>query len=392
MNGRYLPLPPRKRNRGVGQLRNPPSVFAVRGGARLGTAVAVVATVAGSGRGEVTPRDRAMAIRQHLVGKMIDPARGLVLTRIGGGDPLEDTSLYGGFYLGALVEAWEQTEDRETAALARRLFAGLLLNATAGERGFIARGVYPDRKQFRDEPSVDQYTGLLFGFHKLFHSQLATPADRQRIREVFRAVLKRLERDAYRITTADGSRVTKFGHLANIMPTRSERLLSFLLAGAEITRESHWRTKYESARLKRMGALKGFERYASWVLIQTAASLSMLCDLEQRPEVLARYRDACREVTQLCLPSATSHREFLDNPRPAAEKLADRKLALDHVRIPIEAVTTVLLVGEDEQAKQVVPALREMLDGMPVESFVYSVPLVSLEWAYWLAVRRRLLT
>lgn len=333
---------------------------------------------------------QARRLRTTLVARMIAPGRGLVLTRTKG-DPLEDTSLYGGFYLGALVTAWGVTGDEETAVLARHVLSGLFLNASVGEPGFIARGVRPDRKNFRAGPSVDQYTGLLFGLWEHHRSSLASAQEKQEISKLYGDVLRRLKRDGYRITDTDGSTVTTFGRLADIRPTRAERLLSFLAAGAAITGRDEWGEQYRRERTPRLPALTGFQRFESWVLIQSAASLRMLSNLESDPPALAAVRQACREVADRATPQAAGFDKFLADPRPPAERLADAKLLLRAVRIPVEAVTTVLLVGEPDQAAKTLTPLTSMLIHLPFESFHDSRPLVSLEWAYWLARRRGLL-
>ena len=322
---------------------------------------------------------------------MVDPDRGLVLTRTKAGDSLEDTSLYGGFYLGALVTAWGVTHDEATAQLARQVLGGLLLNASVGEPGFVARGVEPDRKSFRANPSVDQYTGLLFGLWELHRSPLATAEEKQTIAKLYSDVLVRLKRDGYQITDTDGTTVTTFGKLAGIRPTRAERLLSFLAAGAAITGQSEWWEQYRSERTPRLAALAGFQRFESWVLIQSAASLRMLGCIENDPVALAQMRHACREVADRATPQTAGFDTFLADPGTATADLAAGKPLLRAVRIPVEAVTTVLLVGEADQADAVIPSLKSMLLHLPFESFHDSRPLVSLEWAYWLARQRKLL-
>ena len=355
----------------------------------LGLYLTVLGPSHGGPAGDGVPAS-VQRLRRTLRERMIDAERGLVLTRTEG-DPLEDTSLYGGFYLGALVTAWRVTGDEATAQLARLVLSGLMLNASVGEPGFIARGVHPDRKRFRGNPSVDQYTGLLFGLWELHRSRLATGEEKRRIEQLYGEVLGRLKRDGYQITEVNGSKVTTFGRLAASRPTRAERLLSFLAAGGAITRQEQWAQEYERERSRRLSALTDFQRFESWVLIQSAASLRILSEIEQDPEPLAQVRRACREVADAAKPQASGFERFVNDPRPAAERLGDRELLLRGVRIPVEAVATVLLVGAPSQAAEAVPHLKRMLAELPFESFHDSRPLVSLEWAYWLAASRGLL-
>ncbi len=337
-------------------------------------------------------REAIRVVRKTLADDMVHPDTGLVLTRIRRhGDPLEDTSLYGGFYLGALTLAWEATADAATARLARKVLAGLFLNATRGPPGFVARGVTPDGKTVRGDPSVDQYTGLLYGLWEFRRSALATREEKERISRLFTDVLTRLREADYSIRTRDNDRMTRFGRLAAVMPTRSERLLSFLCSGAAITGDRAWFAEYERLRRPRLAALTSWTGYSSWVLIQTAASLRILCLEEERPGVALAYCRAAREVAAACLPELRGYTAYLEDPRPPEEKLEDREIALQAVRIPVEAATAVMLLGDDEQAQTALPHLRRLILELPPGSFTDSRPLVSLEWAYWLAVIRGLL-
>ena len=159
--------------------------------------------------------------------RFVHPETNMVKTRLGDGDPLEDCSLYGGFYLACLVDAYAITEAEALVAEARRIFEGLRLNATAsGIPGFLARGVAGDGT-YRGEPSVDQYTGFMYGCWRYFHSPLSGQREREDMRRLFADILRRLEANAWKITREDGT-VTKFGHLDVLRPTRAERLLAFL--------------------------------------------------------------------------------------------------------------------------------------------------------------------
>jgi len=329
-----------------------------------------------------------LAVRAAIVQRFMSEDRGLILTRVGRGDPLEDTSLYGGFYLGALSLAYECDPDPETARLARRVYEGLRLNASVAAPGFISRGVESDRKTFRGEPSVDQYTGVLYGLWEYWRSSAPDEGQRQEIAAWFADVLGRLRRDEYRIRSADRSHVTQFGQLADVRPTRAERLLSFLLTGSVITGDSTWRDEYLKMLPPRLEALHGFNRFASWVLIQTGASLRMLCTEEADQAAREVYVRAGREVAERCIPQIPPYREFFSSQRSVEDRGGDERFVLETVRIPVEAITTVLLVGGDDQARQVQPPLQEILLHLPFSALADSRPLVSLEWAYWLSRRR----
>lgn len=327
--------------------------------------------------------DPAGAIRADIFSRFVDPRTQMLRTRLQG-DTLEDATLYGGFLLAALCEAWELTREPELPAQARLLFDGLVRNATVADPGFVARGVYSDGK-YKGDPSVDQYTALLYALYRYHASPLSAPADKATIRRLYADVLTRLERDGYEIRNEDHTACTTYGHLDRLMPSRSERLLSFLLAGAHVTADPHWYDEYERLRPARMATLRGHEPYESWVLIQTAASLRMLLDLETRLEVHEAYRAAADEVAGLALPQTAGFEPWRDDPRPLTEKYAEGKDALRGVRIPIEAVTTALLVGNDEQRVAARSRLGALVAGYPVGMTAYAPPFVSLAWGVWLA-------
>ena len=333
---------------------------------------------------------RARALRQRIERDFIAPRRGLVLTRLKGGDPLEDATLYSGIYLGCLCTAFEVTGDTATAALSRHVLAGLLLDASIGEPGYLVRGVGPDMKTYRGDPSVDQYTAFFYGLFRFSRSPIATPPEKQHIAATLENALARLRRHGWQIVTEDGSRLTAFGRLADIRPTRAERLLSFLAMGVATTENSRWKTAYDQLLPARREALHGFGKFDSWVLIQSALSLESLGRLNKRESEKRLFRQACAETADACLAQMSGFERFLTDPRPIQAKLADRKLALAGVRIPIEAVATVLLVGTDAQARKVIEPLRNMLTHFPIAEAWYSPPLVSLELAYWQAMTRGL--
>ncbi len=239
------------------------------------------------------PSDQALrqsieAIHRVLWDRFIDPQTHLLYTEIPAGGisaenpaSVEDSSLCGGMYLDAMLLRHACTGLPEDARKARLLFHGLLDNATiAGEPGYIVRGFQPDRKTLRRDPSVDQYTGLLFGLWRYYRSSLAAPEDREAIRRVLHNVLTRLKGYGWTIREPDGT-LTRFGHLDAFVPTRAERLLSFLLMGHDVTGDARWLDEYEVLVPSRLQHCVGFpETTSSWVAIQSQLSFRALLDLD----------------------------------------------------------------------------------------------------------------
>jgi len=134
--------------------------------------------------------------------------------------------------------------------------------------------------------------------------------------------------------------------------------------------------------------LHGYGKFDSWVLIQTAAALDLLRRCDRDPAHRRVIDAACRETAAACLSQIAPWNEFRRDPRPAEAKLADRAFALRTVRIPVEAVATVMIVGADDQARQAAKSLIDMIEHLPVDEADYSPPLVSLELGWWTAVAR----
>ncbi|MBN2449442.1 MAG: hypothetical protein JXR77_03580 [Lentisphaeria bacterium] len=328
----------------------------------------------------------ARRLEDTLWQRFVDQRTGNVRTRNSGGRSgrLEDTSLYGGILLAALVESAALDPSPRNAQRARQIAAGLFANAAAGEPGFVARGVEPEGGGFLGDPSVDQVTGLLYGLWRYSRSVLPSARERVAIRRLFEDVLKRLERDGFAILREDRSGVTTFGHLNRIQPTRAERLLAFLLGAYDVTGNEYWFELYETMRTERMAACRGYGRIEPWVLIQTAMSLDMLRRLEERHEVRTVYLAGLTECAECCRP-------FLDDYRQGLPNLTakDSPELVRTVRNPVEAITVVLLAEGQTATAEVAGPLNDLLEAIPAPDIENSVSLCSLLWNCALFRRQR---
>ncbi|MEW6358875.1 MAG: hypothetical protein AB1696_21260 [Planctomycetota bacterium] len=336
--------------------------------------------------GELTAK--AENLHKLLWDKFVHPKTHVVHTRVQGtggspwGSEMEDTSLSGGMYLAAMVDRHDVLKSSEAAEEARKIFNGLLLNATCGEPGFIARGVKPDGKDFLGAPSVDQYTGLLYGIWRYHESDIATAAEKEQIRKVYADCLTRLERHKFTIMDSDGKTPTKFCHLSAVQPTRSERLLSFLLVGWKVTDDKHWFDVYEEMKKPRLETCREFPDYNAWVLVQSALSLHMLTATEERPEVRKVYEEGFASCVRHCLKQVPACRDYL---------AGSGKDMVKTFRNPIEGIGTILLSGDGEASKEIVQSLKDILIATDPNKHGNSVSLCSLEWDYWLAVKKGLI-
>ena len=362
--------------------------------------LAALCAAAGAAGAQVSDeRVRAAVERLHEFtwAHFVGPETGILYTRAnpdGTLDPLpggalEDTSLCGGMYLAAMVDRHEVTRRAEDREPARQLARGLLLNATAGEPGYIHRGVAPNRTTRWHHPSTDQVTGWIYGTWRYWRSDIPTEAERAELRRVTRQVLSRLERDGFWIKTPEGE-LTKFGRLADVRPTRAERLLALLVAGHEITGDEQWLRHYAALKAERLPACAGYRELglAGWVLVQCQIALDVLS--RSAPEAdRSVFVRAMRECAEAALPQveieallreAEAVRESGQPLSPEAAVAMSRA-----VRTPMDSVTTVLLGPDEELREQVAEAVRLLPTGLPFEQFRDSRALAPMEWNYWLA-------
>lgn len=277
----------------------------------------------------------------------------------GWGTAIENCSLDGGVYLGALVDRYAVTGKAEDAEEARRIAHGLLLIAKSARRaGCIPRGVLPDGKTHYPESSVDQYTMYVYGLWRYYRSPIPGDEHKRGIRDTLGAMLKRLEEDKYVILTDEGGKTT-FGDLDARRPSRAERLLAVVLAGADITGDAHWLAEYERLRAPRLAHCRGTGGQP-WVLLQNQLAFFLLRRLEKSPEVCRVYEAGSLEAAQNCLPHL---------PLCAGED--GKRDMVKHVINPLEGALTVALAEKPEMIREHLGQIRGIL-----VAYDYTRPLV----------------
>jgi len=338
----------------------------------------------------ITFTEQAVKLHTIIRERFIDGDTNLVRTRLGNGDPLEDCSLYGGFYLACLVDAFDVSRDEVLREEALDIFEGLYANATvSGIPGFITRGRSSDGS-FRGDPSVDQYTGVIYGFWRYFHSPLSGERERTLIRGCLADMLVRFEKNGWRITRVNGE-MTTWGRLHSESPTRAERLLSFLLAGYDITGDGRWLEAYREKLPRLLEHCVNFDGLQSWVLIQSQVSLRMLISLETDKNVRAVYIKGSRNLARECLPQVEGFRRVPEagSPEDELKRFYDESpVFTETIRIPIEAVTVMLLTGDEEFRRDAVSALGEINGHLDPGRVTLNVAVVPWEWNQWLAMKK----
>jgi hypothetical protein len=294
------------------------------------------------------------------------------------GTAIENCALDGGAYLGGLLDRYAVTGDPQHAEEARKIYQGLRLIAEAANRkGCIPRGVMPDRKSHYPESSVDQYTMYVYGLWRYYRSPIATEDEKTEIRGVFDLLLKRLEADQFVILTDIGG-PTKFGDLNALKPSRAERLLAILLAGADVTGDAHWKEIYLKMREPRLKHCRGLGGQP-WVLVQNQLAFFILRHLEKDPNVGKVYEAGSLEAAENCAPHlelcavSTGPREFVVtviNPLEAALAISlteDRDFIAKH----LPAIKRVIMTYD---YKQSLSGNTLFVNGVrPVECIVWSL-------------------
>src|SRR5437764_6863785 len=127
---------------------------------------------------------------QNLLTRLSMAGKPIYVTGLRETPSIEDASLCGGMYLDSLVQRYEVTRKPGAAEEARAFSSGILLNSTVSmAKGMLARGTHPDRMTYWGNPSVDQYTGVIFGLWRYYRSSLASEKEKAQIRTVLTDML-----------------------------------------------------------------------------------------------------------------------------------------------------------------------------------------------------------
>ncbi|NQT36398.1 MAG: hypothetical protein HQ581_02850 [Planctomycetes bacterium] len=259
----------------------------------------------------------------------------------GYGTGMDDCPLFGGILLVAICDQYDVTHDDSLKADALSVFKGLRLCATAhGVPGFVARGVCPeDGKSIYITSSRDQYTHLVHGFWRYFHSPLCDEDARQAIRTILQAVADRMTRNVtpennYDFLRADGSQDPRgICRMLDVRTHEAARLPMFYAAAWDVGRnEEHYRLyrKHLPQAIQQSLELPDLPRteIARWIppyaVLQMQCSLEVLYDLERDPAVKSQTEEAMLQVAEF----AAEKRALTARRRnPSAREIAETALA-----------------------------------------------------------------
>jgi len=291
----------------------------------------------------------------------------------GWGTGIEDSTLQGGIYLGAMLDRYSVTGKPEHAEEARNIYQGLRIPGTVSDNirsGFIPRGVLPDGTTRYIQSSVDQYSAFAYGMWRYYRSPVATASEKVEIQSIFSNMLTRLEADQYAVLQENGDPLL-FGDLDKLERGRAERLLAIVLAGADITGDSYWQDVYDQLLPTRIPFLHGNHasgpQYEPWVLQQNQMAFYILRNLEQDPTTLALYEHASLEITQDSLSFLTNYDET---------HWLERRNALEGALLIAMTEDEQLILEHKQLLEDIVLAYDQALaqrDGRPIVNLATSV-------------------
>ena len=208
----------------------------------------------------------------------------------GWGTGMEDSVINGGAMLSVLCDRYAVTQNIELQRLARDIADGLYACAMShGTPGFVARSLCPaDGKSVYKNSSRDQYTHLVHGFWKLYHSPLADEGMKARIAEALVAVARFTERSVtpennYCLLMLDGRPAPQVCQMwaakrEDICPHEAARLPMIYAAAYDVSGDAHFKAaceKYLKEALELSCALWPWP-YLAYALFQMACSLEVL--------------------------------------------------------------------------------------------------------------------
>jgi len=307
----------------------------------------------------------------------------------GGGTGGEDCAMFGGIMLAALCDEFQVTHDPAVRAKATMVFDGLRLLATVhGEPGFIARGVcVEDGRSCYPGSSRDQFTHVVHGLWRFYHSPLSDEAQRQAIIEILGAVADKMTRD---VTFEHGYSFQFLGgvfddrgvsRMRNVRVHEAARLPMCYAAAWDVgQREEHYRRYRELTPLAVHQSLDfattpeaELKRWVpAYSVLQMQASLELLLAVEPEPLMAEAIRTALRQVAEYVEASSFYTLKGKDQ-RQLAEVVEGQMMSPDY-----------RLTGQQEAY------LREAIQHVPADRYPGGV--YTLLGAYWRARREGCLT
>ena len=258
---------------------------------------------------------------------------------LGWWSPIENGPMFTGQYLLALVMRAKRTGEPTTRERCRKLAEGLLLCASVSDvPGMVCRGVGSDGKCHYPLGSTDQTAPWFLGLDAYLQSGFAETDLQRRIRRKMAEWGDIYERNGWRFPCDGRFRGEHRGTVRGLPFQGSSPSYLFMLNALwRATDDGKWKRRYLAATFERQPQteltrievcergypidreLRNFkmEPHLLWIYTHQVASLAILAEREDRPEVAARYRrgvEACADAARRFMAAHTNYSNVAERP------------------------------------------------------------------------------
>lgn len=250
---------------------------------------------------------------------------------LGWWSPIENGSMFNGMYLDGLVQRWKATRAEADKLKARRLVRGLLLLASLGPAGFMARGLATDGKTPYPMGSDDQSGPGLYGLWRYVHEGLAEAEEKTTIIAKFAEIARVLESTGWRMPCNTGAPSPFRGTFAGHSWQHAPRLLFLLKAAHQLTGDARWDQLYRQAvtepggspaqtrpQICEQGMVFHNPKWReSWTGASSATALRGLWEMETDPALKAAYERGLVASARLAAEGIPLAAKFDNNSKSA---------------------------------------------------------------------------
>ena len=245
----------------------------------------------------------------------------------GWGTGMEDCTLNAGSMLEAIIARYEVTKDESLREVATDIFDGFYTNATVSkDKGFLARSVSPiDKRSHYINSSRDQYTHWMYMGVMFYKSDLSTPEQKEKIREVLVSFAEKADRDVipenkYALLREDGKPGTYCEMYGKMGIHEYHRGPMIYMAAYAVTKDKKWLDTYKNK--YRDWALEGAEKinYETinretfcYLFLQMQYSLRLIYDYEDEPSYKERYYNLMKIISTIAYKHVKAAEEKMDS-------------------------------------------------------------------------------
>lgn len=240
---------------------------------------------------------------------------------------IENGAMFNGLYLDAILNRWRRSRSDDDAVKARRLMNGLIkLNSISDVPGFVGRGVSTDGTSHYPMGSNDQMLPWLVGLWRYWQSDLATPAEKQLIKDRIGTTIEAIVAHEWRMP-AEAPFGTR-GSFAGFQFDEVPRLLFTIRLMHLLTGNESWQQMYlgelerrggKEARSKlevcEAGMVFHYAKTHNWTSCTAVAALRGLWELETDPDRKTAYARGLIASAKLAAESLPLAEQFDPNDK-----------------------------------------------------------------------------